>query len=266
MTYSLKGKSALVSPALDGEPGHWQLRQKHRNQLAKFASGSSAPRIVADKDASGTRFAKAVVDPENEKNITKDGVYSIKTGPVVTKGVWRGMKIRTLTLEERQTCPRACENWRICYGNNMPWARRLKHGADFERLLVEELKRLSARAPIVVRMHMLGDFYSVGYVRLWQRIVETMDVRVFGYTAHPAGSRIGSMLAVTAAAMWDRFAIRFSGRSQPATVRRAITVRSVEEAAAAGAIVCPAQTGKSPSCGRCGLCWHSSRTIAFLEH
>jgi hypothetical protein len=34
----------------------------------------------------------------------------------------------------------------------------------------------------------------------------------------------------------------------------------------AGAIVCPAQTGRSDCCGTCALCWSTPKTIAFREH
>lgn len=258
--------SSDVPPAKAGEPSHWKLRDKHRRHVAKLAAGDTGARVIAPADTDGTLFRKAVVLPEAEKNITKDGVYSSKTGAVVKKGRWRGRKIRTLTLEERATCPRQCENWSICYGNATPWARRLVHGDDLEFLLYEEIKRISEKHALVIRLHMLGDFYSLQYVEFWRAMMRRFDIAVFGYTAHPADSKIGAALAALADEMWERFSMRFSGGYQPPHVARAITVQSAEEARAADAIVCPAQIGRVANCGACGLCWHSKRTIAFLEH
>lgn len=257
--------SSDVSPAQDGEPGHWLLRHKHRRHIERMKSGGGLGSAPMPEGATGTRFKKSLRLPEEEKNITKSGDYSPKIGGLVMKTAWKGRSIRVLTLEERATCPRECENWRICYGNNSPFARRIVHGAEFEFFLFSEMMDIGSSG-IVVRLHQLGDFYSREYVNLWRYMLDRFDLKAFGYTAHPATSEIGSLIAAMAATMWDRFAIRFSGRYQPDTVRRAITVRSEAEAKAVGAIVCPAQLGKTASCGRCGLCWTSEKTIAFLEH
>lgn len=256
--------SSEVSPAADGEPAHWQLRDRHRRHVERMKAGDTGARIRMPDTTYRTRFMSAVRLPEEEKSITKDGRYSPKVGDVVTKTRWKGRQVRTLTLEERATCPRECDNWSTCYGNNMRWARRLVHGDELEFLLFCELADI--KKPAVIRLHQLGDFYSLRYVKLWERIIERLDVVAFGYTAHPAGSPIGAALADLAERYWERFSIRFSGRYQPDTVARAVTVMSEKEAADRGAIVCPAQLGKTPSCARCGLCWTSKRTIAFLEH
>lgn len=256
--------SGEVSPAEDGEPQHWQLRDKHRAHVERMKAGDTGAKRPMPATALRTRFLKSIRLPEEEKSITKPGKYSPKVGDVVTKTRWKGREMRTLTLEERATCPRACEMWTACYGNNMPWARRLVHGDELEFLLFCELAEM--KKPIVVRLHQLGDFYSLRYVNLWRRIIERLDIVAFGYTAHPATSEIGRAIAELAAEHWDRFSVRFSGRYQPESVARAVTVRTEKEAADMGAILCPAQTGRSPSCARCGLCWTSKRTIAFLEH
>lgn len=257
--------SSDVSAAVDGEPEHWLLRHKHRRHIARMKAGGGLGSAPMPEDAIGTRFKKSLRLPEAEKNITKSGEFSPKIGRIVTKTGWKGAAIRVLTLEERATCPRECENWRTCYGNNSPFARRLIHGGEFEFLLFCEMERFAGTG-LVVRLHQLGDFYSAEYVNLWRQIIKRFGIRAFGYTAHHATSPIGSIIASVAAESWDKFAIRFLGRYQPNTVRRAITVKTISEADKAGAIVCPAQLGKTPNCGRCGLCWTADRTIAFLEH
>lgn len=253
-----------VAPAEGGEPQHWLLRDRHRRLVERMVSGETGSSRPMPESATRTRFLKSIRLPEEEKTITKSGKHSPKVGDVVTKTRWKGREMRTLTLEERATCPRACEQWSTCYGNHMPWARRLVHGDEFEFLLFCELAEIKRQT--VIRLHQLGDFYSMRYVKLWERIIERLSIAAFGYTAHPATSPIGAALADLAARHWDRFSLRFSGRYQPNTVARAVTVRSREEADAMEAIICPAQLGKTPSCARCGLCWTTKRTIAFLEH
>lgn len=257
-------KASDVSAALHGEPEHWQLRDRHRRHVAKMRAGETGARAPMPETATRTRFLKSVFEVADAKTITKDGKFNPKVGRLVVKSDWKGRDMRVLTLEERATCPRVCENWTTCYGNNMRWARRMRHGPDFEARLAAEVAAF--RRPTVVRLHQLGDFYSADYVRLWVSLVERYDVVVFGYTAHPADSEIGAAIAAASRRLWGRFAIRFSGRYQPRSVPRAVTVRSAPDAAALDAIVCPAQLGQTASCSRCGLCWTSKKTIAFLEH
>ena len=56
------------------------------------------------------------------------GHSNVKIGRDVRKGkLFRGYWIFTLTLEERATCPRSCFHWDTCYGNNMPFSKRINH-------------------------------------------------------------------------------------------------------------------------------------------
>lgn len=258
-------RSGDVAPPEDGEPAHWMVRHRHRRHVARMIAGGGLGSPPMPESAERTRFQKAVVHVSMEKNVTKCGSHSSKIGKRITKTHWKGRNIRTVTLEERATCPRACENWTTCYGNAMPFARRLIHGPQLERELVLEVTQ-SFSSGVALRLHQLGDFYSPAYVDLWTDLVSRLDVVAFGYTAHPADSPIGKKIAIAAAAMWDRFAVRFSGAYQPKSVRRALTVQSHEEAEAAGAVVCPAQLGKTASCATCGLCWTAEKPIAFLQH
>jgi hypothetical protein len=62
----------------------------------------------------------------------------------------------------------AADGRRSCsdgYGNSMNWARRIKHGREFEERLWEELADKQAKHPrgFLVRLHILGDFYSTDY-------------------------------------------------------------------------------------------------------
>ena len=96
---------------------------------------------------------------------------NVKLGKRVTKGKWKGFPIFTLTLEERATCPRSCAHWADCYGNNMLYAFRYEAGPELEAMLETELAELQRKYPngFLVRLHILGDFYSVGYVAKWAK-------------------------------------------------------------------------------------------------
>lgn len=204
------------------------------------------------------RAASALQD-----RLLKGGENNRKIGGDVTKGRLRGAKVFTLTLEERATCPSTCTRWRDCYGNVMNWPQRLRADDDLMPLLEAELRKLHARHGLVlVRLHVLGDFFSVDYVLFWCRMLKLLPgLHLYGYTARN-GCDIGA--AIDTLNESPRCWIRFSD-GQPEQLR-AITVDKAEQALAAGAIVCPVQTGRTDCCGSCGLCWATPKTIAFLRH
>ena len=88
-----------------------------------------------------------------------------KLGRKVLRGKLNGYPMYTLTLVERETCTDACEHWADCYGNNMPFGHRFKTKGLMPRLKLE-LDALDKKHPngYLVRLHILGDFYSVLYV------------------------------------------------------------------------------------------------------
>lgn len=155
-----------------------------------------------------------------------------------------------------------------CYGNHMPWSLRLQAGPELEAQLEHELKGLQAKHPkgFVVRLHILGDFYSVEYVQRWIYWLDRFPaLHVFGYTARAYNDPIGIAVRDLARVRWDRFAIRSSGRAlgpHPASV----VVESEDEAKREEAILCPAQTDKTSCCATCALCWSTLKAIAFLRH
>jgi len=211
-----------------------------------------------------TIFPTRVSEPVDGVALLKPGSDTRKLGHEVAKGRWRGMPIYSLTLEERATCPRACKVFTTCYGNRMWMARRWQAGPELEARLDVELRGLQERHPLgfVVRLHILGDFYSVDYVKLWRAWLRKYPaLNVFGYTAWDVGTDIGREIAQLRADRWDRFSVRTSGAK---TGARTLVVTTPERAN--GAIICPSQTNKTASCATCGLCWHSKRAIAFLEH
>ena len=240
------------------------LRRRHRVQSrlgSSFILDAAHPAVVEGR----TLFPTRVIEADAVARVLKSGEHQRKIGDRVMKGRWRGYPIYTLTLEERASCPRSCEQWRSCYGNRMRWPLRHRAGPALERAIETDLAGLQARHPggFVVRLHILGDFYSLDYVRAWARRLDRFPaLRVYGYTARGLDAPIGIYLRALSARRWDRFAVRFSGAGL--AERSAIVVGA--EANAGDAIVCPAQTGRSACCATCGLCWGTRRNIAFLQH
>jgi hypothetical protein len=210
-----------------------------------------------------TIFPSRVFDPSEVQRVLKTGHQQRKIGKTVMKGPRRGWPIFTLTLEERATCPRTCKAWAFCFGNGMQAAERIVAGAELEEALTRELAALQRAHPagFMIRLHILGDFYSLDYVRFWTDALEQFPaLHVFGFTARcPKTTEIGRALHDLASRAWDRFAVRFSGAEGPVMASR-IGEDDPE------AILCPAQTGASDCCATCMLCVHSDRSILFRRH
>lgn len=220
--------------------------------------------------AGRTRWPQSVVTIDQKPDLVfGQGRKNRKLGKSITKGAWAGMPIYMLTLEERVTCP-PCAVWDRCYGNSMRWARRVAHGEALEARIAVDLAWMDSRHTrgFAVRLHQLGDFYSLRYVELWTEWIDRFPrLHVFGFTAWRRDSEIGAAIWALTRRRWDRFAIRFSGYTHP---QGAVVVpdepagRAIE-----GGLICPEQLGKTKTCGTCGLCWNEharDTTIVFIEH
>ena len=214
----------------------------------------------------GTRFEKARRDlSAYPYSLLKHPKPKNKLGRKVTKGEFAGYRVYSLTLEERATCPTTCERWGDCYGNNMPFAHRLQHGAELERRLPEEIAALCAKYPdgVLVRLHVLGDFYSPEYVQLWGELLATHpNLAIWGYT-HRTDPACDIHRAIVRNKM--NFGVRFYIRWSD--VPNAPDSASHETIAAPDAITCPEQIGKTKNCAACGLCWNAAaEKIRFIHH
>ena len=234
--------------------------QFHHGESRPIPAGS-VPDIRAT-----TRFPSRVQAP-GKFGVLKSGAYQRKLGAYVTKGRWRGMPIFSLSLEERATCPRSCQQWLSCYGNASGMSVRYTHGPELLAALAAELDELDYKHPngFVVRLHQLGDFPSVEYVDFWRAaLLEFRALRIFGYSARQADDPIGAAVITLRDECWDRFAIRTSGaQSGPRTA--VVDTAPVGR----GVIVCPAQTGRVSHCGACGICWAKGareKPVLFLKH
>lgn len=288
-----EGKSdAEIAAGYSGADAHYVFRRRMLLGLKKPRGGVRGPRKSGEEGQSRhgshsldgrpsslpavdnpalsearTIYPSTVVSADGLLNLLVSGVNSKKIGGAILKGPARGFPIYTLTLEERATCPTSCRHWRSCYGNNMHLAKRVRHDAAFEQRLEAELAVLQSRHPrgFAVRLHVLGDFYSVEYVRLWERFLTRFrSMFVFGFTARwERRDPIARALVDLVLREWGRFSVRFSNApvDECATVSIEHPIQKPDDA-----IICPAQTGKTESCGTCGLCWHTRRRIAFLQH
>lgn len=107
-----------------------------------------------------------------------------KTGDNTSTDLWKDYKILSLTLEERVTCPNTCIHWEDCYGNNMFRSVRYSTNGLIDRLH-KDIAKLNPKKKYAIRLHILGDFWSVEYVNFWRYVLETYpNINIFGFTAH----------------------------------------------------------------------------------
>jgi hypothetical protein len=154
-------------------------------------------------------------------------------------------------------------------GNSMQAAERIVAGEQLLEALTLELEALQRQHPggFMVRLHVLGDFYSADYVRFWTSALETFPaLHVFGFTARLPGTEIGDALWALTGSDWDRFAIRFSGLDshEKASILQGDSGSNTPDSTKA--IPCPAQTEATECCASCMLCIHSKRSIMFARH
>lgn len=180
-----------------------------------------------------------------------------KGGNIVSKGKWRGMPMFQMSLEERKTCPRTCQQWATCFANNMAFAHRIDHThPQFFELLQAEIDVLCKRYTfgLVIRPHVIGDYFSVEYAEFWaKQTVRHKNLRIFGFTHWERDSPIGQVIT-----KWNedpRVWVRFSDQGGEMSA-------NVE----GEGFTCPEQTGKTRSCLTCGACWSTERAVNFILH
>jgi hypothetical protein len=217
-------------------------------------------------DEGRTKFGKAVKGVDQLTRLLVSGRNNIKIGRDVRKAKFRGYWIYTLSLEERKTCPPSCQHWQTCYGNNMPFAKRIDHtDPKFLPTLAGEVATLCIKHKgVLIRLHALGDFFSTEYVEFWMRMLRTYsNLAIFGYTARHPVTPIGDMVWLMNARFRGRCMIRFSDGQLPEMSTVSI---GDETGCPPNAFICPEQTGKTRCCATCGACWSTTKNVAFMEH
>jgi hypothetical protein len=242
-------------------------KAKPPKHLQHKLPGMSNPSIEAGRSLF---HRNGVKPPPVLTRLLVSGHSNVKIGRDARVGKLAGYWIYTLSLEERATCPRTCHHWENCYGNGMPYAKRIDHThPDFLPRIeaeVDELMRPSAasRKGVIIRLHALGDFYSPEYVALWDALlVKHPELVLFGYTARLLGTPIGDAVERLIDTHPGRAMMRFSNGGLPS--RSTVSIVAAEDCPP-GAFVCPEQTGQFEACGKCGACWSTLKNVAFLAH
>ena len=146
----------------------------------------------------------------------------------------------------------------------MPFAHRFST-IGLEDKLEQEIQSLlnDHKEGIVIRLHVLGDFYSVDYLKFWELMLITHPkLCLFGYTAREEDTKIGKAVVLMNLRYSERCVIRFS-RSKEGKLGHPY---AAEESFDGKCFDCPEQTGKLPSCAACGLCWITQKTVRFETH
>lgn len=250
-----------------------RVKERRRAKVTNPADGVIAR--AAPPGTTETLYPSTVADPVPGDPVLMDGANTAKIGGRVLVGRLKGAAIWTLALEERRTCPETCLHFLTCYGNNMGRARRWRHGPALEAAIRRHVASEIRNGPMLVRLHMLGDFYSLDYLRLWVELIDTYpDLHLFGFTAWGRGTSIGDAVHRVREAAPDQFAIRTSGQAGRwgswtldwPTEKRFVHMNGER------AVVCPEQLdanaggARGKHCGNCAACWESEESVAFIEH
>jgi hypothetical protein len=276
----------LVHDPKDKQPRQYGMTKRaYGTALARFANAPVTesvarrhsgldPRHPALKEGRTVHTA-FVFDATQRDRVLISGINNAKLGRLVTKGLWAGSPIYHLSLEERKTCPRSCPVWDACYGNGMPAAVRFRYNANLMRSLPKELAALNERHPngFVVRLHVLGDFPDLDYVKAWIDWSNRFRaLQVEGYTAHARTSEIGQAICKMNLNRPKRWQIRNSvPMDAPCEPMQVSSLWDGANSVPDGidGIVCPQELGKTQTCGTCALCWSPAMTdkrVFFLGH
>jgi hypothetical protein len=91
-------------------------------------------------------------------------------------------------------------------------------------------------------------------------------LHAFGMTARVDRSDpIGAALLDPVRDYPDRFCVRFSNAPQPFEAPSTVSIEHPFQKPP-DAIICPQEMARTESYSTCGLCWQTTRRIAFLQH
>jgi hypothetical protein len=234
------------------------------------------------KDLGHTVYRKTVVlwqdgDREPLKPASDNDKFK-HTG--ITRLDFAGAPMYSLTLEERATCSDTCGQLLTCFGNNMPFAKRYEFTPELAAAIDAQLARLTRKGRrIVLRLHVLGDFFSEEYVYFWRRMLDKYTtLAVFGYTHWPHITKQGMAVLMLNNDFKGRCYIKRSldRKDQIGVAEQnrgyTIVVKSWDDTPK-GWVKCPAQKDKEKNgdnatigCANCAICISTDANVAFLEH
>lgn len=239
------------------------------------------PSAIANKTSV---YEKTITPAKDYKyDLLKEATGNVKLdGGNFRKGAHKGLPLYSLTLVERMTCYEGCAAFKICYGNKMQFANRIKPDAFLMPRLHGEIKALSAKHPdgFSVRLHVLGDFYSAEYVEFWgDMLARYPQLHAYGYT-HQVGE-----IKASIDSLWLHYGARFNILQSDGDCDDIRPIALLETTLGADKLpVCPQQVhtdackpncnrgpkrhvGKVAGCTACGLCTNASiKGVRFLVH
>lgn len=265
--------------------GNSTANRSYGTALARFASIPVTTSVARSRSAlrpnhpalkeGRTIFPRRVFDAADRDRVLISGINNMKLGKRITKGPWAGSPFYVLSLEERKTCPRSCPVWDACYGNGLVASVRFKYNANLMRKLAVELEALNSKYPngFAVRLHALGDFPDLDYVKAWAEWSDKFKaLQIEGYTAHPRASEIGQAIWVMNLKRPKRWQVRNSvAIDAPYEPMQVSTLwdGANQPPPHMDALVCPQELGKTQTCGTCALCWSptmADKRVLFLGH
>lgn len=260
--YSVGGQARFRNPVVT-EP----------TPRGQAALSETSPIVVEGR----TMFPGRVFNASERDQVLIAGINNAKTGNQITVGPWAGMRHFNLSLEERTTCPRSCAVYAECFGNGMPMAVRFRYNDQLMMSLEGELEWLSIRHPngFSVRLHILGDFPDIAYLRRWiEWVDEIPELHVWGYTARPVDGLIGKEIMAMNVRRPDRWQVRFSvAENTPHAPMQVATTWTKPDRYAYDAmtesLICPQEIGKTEHCTTCGICWNQKLAhvrVRFMGH
>ena len=152
----------------------------------------------------------------------------------------------------------------------MPFAHRMS--AKDEELLMKRIYNdllNNTNKLLLIRLHILGDFFSVKYVKFWRKMLNTFNnIALYGYTANNIKSSIPLSQAIAKEIIKlnnnQHCHIRFSN---DLNVSFSANSYDIVKPVKGVSIVCPVQENKTANCGTCGLCWNQKeQQIIFKTH
>lgn len=193
--------------------------------------------------------------------------------PELSKGNPKtGREVLTYSRAPETTCPGA-SSWckAACYAQS-PYkryentAKQWNRNASSNQVPFIPPPRRDGK-PRLLRIHVSGDFDSVGYIRNWIRLLkERPDVHAWAYTRSWRVPRLMKALEeLQGLSNMQLFASVDPTIDQPPPPGWRVAFIHGDERHQGP--VCPEQLGKKPDCASCGYCFRGRRgNIAFKQH